>query len=225
MDTFENIFQSAAQRKGGEQQLEALLGKPKTKAQLKRMADDRYLAEMTKCIFRAGFVWKIIENKWPDFETVFKGFDTMVCSMLSDEELEVIARDTRIVRNAVKIRTVRDNAQFVQRIRQEHSRFSHWIANWPETDIVGLWAELKRSGARLGGNTSGYFLRFIGKDTFMLSGDVVAALVREGVVDKKPTGRKALDEVQQAFNAWQAESSRSLMEISRTLAFSIDSQH
>ena len=43
---------------------------------------------MTKCIFRSGFVWKIVENKWPHFEAAFHGFDVTRCAMLSDEELE-----------------------------------------------------------------------------------------------------------------------------------------
>ena len=179
---------------------------------------------MTKCIFRSGFVWKIIENKWPDFEKAFDNFDTMSCAMLSDENLEALVQDARIVRNAMKIRTVRDNGQFIQEIRREHQRFSYWIADWPATDTVGLWAALKSGGSRLGGNTSGYFLRFVGKDTFMLSRDVLAALSREGVVEHtKAPGKKALVEIQKAFNIWQEESNRSLTEISRTLAYSVES--
>ena len=45
----------------------------------------------------------------------------------------------------------------------------------------------------------------MGKDTFMLSNDVVAALIREGVVDKTPTSKKALAQVQGAFNEWAAD--------------------
>lgn len=26
--------------------------------------DDRWLAEMTRCIFQAGFVWRVLNNKW-----------------------------------------------------------------------------------------------------------------------------------------------------------------
>jgi len=193
-------------------------------AELRAIPDDRYLAEMTKCIFRSGFVWKIIENKWPDFERAFSYFDTMSCAMLSDEDLEVLAQDARIVRNAIKIRTVRDNGQFIQGIRKDHQRFAYWIADWPASDIIGLWTALKRDGSRLGGNTSGYFLRFIGKDTFLLSRDVMSALQREGIVEHaRSPGKKALGQIQSAFNTWQSESGRSLAEISRTLAYSVDS--
>ena len=51
--------------------------------------------------------------------------------------------------------------------------------------------------------------------------DVVAALIGEGVVDKNPTAQRDLKAVQEAFNAWRTESSRSLTEISRVLAISV----
>jgi len=34
----------------------------KSAAELAALPDDRYLAEMTKCVFRSGFVWQVIEN-------------------------------------------------------------------------------------------------------------------------------------------------------------------
>ena len=221
MQTFKSILAQAAARKGSET-LESLLPEPKTDAQLQSETDDRYLAEMTKAVFRSGFVWKIIENKWPGFEEAFDRFDTMACAMLSDEDLEALSQDTRIVRNAKKIGAVRGNAQFVRDVKGSHGGFGAYLAAWPEDDIVGLWAELKRRGERLGGNTGPYFLRFIGKDTFMLSADVVAALVGMGIVDKTPTSKKALAAVQDAFNQWREQSSRPLCQISRVLACSVD---
>ena len=55
----------------------------------------------------------------------------------------------------------------------------------------------------------------------MLSADVVTALIRQKVIDKAPSSKKALAAVQDAFNAWRAESGRSLAEISRTLACTV----
>ena len=82
----------------------------------------------------------------------------------------VSARDERIVRNGKKIASVRGNAQYVREVRAEHGGFGHYLAAWPADDVVGLWDELKRRGQRLGGNSGPFFLRFVGKDTFMLSG-------------------------------------------------------
>lgn len=221
MSGFAEIYERAAAHKGGDKALEAMLNKPKSARSLKRVTDDRYLSEMTACVFRSGFVWRIIENKWPAFEEVFHEFDTMACAMLGDEELEVIVQDARIVRHAKKIHAVRNNALFVREIKEEHGTFGGWIADWPVTDIVGLWAEMKKRGDRLGGQTGRYFLRFMGKDTPVLSRDVVQALILAGVIEKDPTSKKALAQVQSVLNNWMDDSGRSLTEISRVLAFSV----
>lgn len=221
MDSFASIFERAAERKGAVKALEAMLPKPKSNAALKKLVDADVLAEMSKCVFRSGFVWKIIENKWPGFEAAFHGFDVTRCAMLSDEELEALQQNTDIVRHAKKILSVRNNALYVLDVRNEHGSYGRFLADWPADDFVNLWADLKKRGDRLGGQTGRYFLRFIGRDTPMFSPDVVRALVSLGVVDKEPTSKKALMETQAAFNSWREESGRSFNEISRVLACSV----
>ena len=61
-----------------------------------------------------------------------------------------------------------------------------------------------------------------GKDTFLLTGDVVRALAKARVCEGTPTSQRALREVQQAFNGWAAESGRPLCQLSRILALSVD---
>ena len=107
--------------------------------------------------------------------------------------------------------------------RQErYVDFAAFFADWPPADLVGLFAFLKKRGSRLGGNTGQYFLRFLGKDAFIFSRDVCAALVREGVVDKPPTSKRDMAKAQAAFTHWHEESGRPYCQISQILAFSID---
>ena len=122
----------------------------------------------------------------------------------------------------MKIKTVQQNAAFVSDLAKEHGSAAAFFANWPSNDYIGLLEILKKRGSRLGGSTSQYFLRFIGVDSFVLSRDVVARLIAEGVVDKNPTSKSAMKAVQSAFNTWSNQSGRSLKEISRTLAMSVD---
>ena len=68
MTSFDALYHLAAANQGGVEALENRLPQPKTVAQLKRLSDDRYLSMMARCIFRAGFVWRVIDNKWPGFE-------------------------------------------------------------------------------------------------------------------------------------------------------------
>ena len=92
---------------------------------------------------------------------------------------------------------------------------------WPTSDVMGLWVELAKRFSQMGGNSGPYFLRMAGKDTFLLSGDVVKALVKAGVVKKKPTTRDARAATQAAFNDWAAETGRPLCQLSRILALSV----
>ena len=220
--SFDQIFAIAAARKGGAAAWDKALPRPKPKAELAAIPDDRWLAAMTRAVFQAGFSWKVIESKWPGFEEAFWSFDVGRCSMMSDADLDALVKDTRIVRNGAKIRAVAENAAFLRDLAAEHGSAARAFANWPLDDFVGLIALIKKRGSRLGGTSGQYFLRAMGVDGFVLSRDVVRALIREGVVEKEPTSQRDLAKTQAAFDTWRAESGRSLTEISRTLAASID---
>lgn len=221
MEHFDGIYQRALERKGGAEALEALLPHAASNDELRRRPDDAYLAEMTRCVFRAGFVWQIIERKWPGFETAFDRFDVSACAMLSDEQTEALAGDERIVRNGAKIRSVPRNAAFILDVRRQHDGFGEYLATWPPTDFIGLWQDLKRRGDRLGGQTGRFFLRFVGKDTPLLSRDVLDALAGQGVIDKEPSSQRALRKLQDAFDAWREQSGRELCAISRILSCTV----
>lgn len=220
MRSFDEIFDIAAARHGGAEALEAKLSKPEPVAELIAKPEDRWLATLTKCIFQAGFNWKVIEAKWDGFETAFDGFDIGRCAFMDDEKFDSLLQDTRIVRNGTKIATVRDNAAFLLELRDEGG-VGQVLGAWPSTDFVGLLEMLKKRGSRLGGTTAQYAMRFAGRDSFILSQDVVGRLIAEGVVDKQPSSKKAMAQVQAAFNSWMDQSGRSLNEISRVLAFSL----
>jgi 3-methyladenine DNA glycosylase Tag len=222
MIRFDSLYQAAVSKAGSEGELLAKLPEVKSTKELQELPDDRYLAAMTKCIFRAGFVWRVIEHKWPGFELAFNNFNPMGNAHCSDERLEELAQDTRIVRNMQKIKTVRENAMMILDKKRTHGSFANWIAEWPSEDTVGLWSELKKSGARLGGNTSAMFLRTVGKDTFIITGDVQAALTNYGFMDKiSPNSKRDREAIQAIFNDLQQQSGRPLAEISRILAHTV----
>ncbi len=223
MQRFFEIYERAVARHGAEN-LKARFADhtPKTPAQLAAIPDDRWLAVLTRCVFQAGFNWKVIDNKWDGFEEAFEGFAPGRWAMAPDDDLDALAKDTRIVRNPQKIRTVRENAVLLTDLAKEHGSAARFFADYPASDQVGLQAILKKRGSRLGGMTAQYFLRFIGKDGFILSRDVIGALISAGVIDRAPTSAKALNAVQTAFNDWAAESGRPMTEISRMLGLSLD---
>ncbi len=190
--------------------------------ELAAIPDDRWLSMATRCVFQAGFNWKVIEAKWDGFEEAFEGFDLGRWVLSNDDDLARLVSDKRIVRNGQKIASVPVNARFFAEKSREHSGFGSWIGQWPVENHIGLLDEFARGGSRLGAATGQYFLRFMGKDSFILSRDVNAALIREGVIDKPAGSKKSMAAVQQAFNEWMRESEHTMTAISQTLARSID---
>ncbi len=218
---FSAIEKMAAAHHGGPKKLAEKVAAHPGDPKLLNRKDDRFLAGMAQVVFSSGFNWKVIANKWDGFEEAFFGFNPGRVAFFDDDDVARLLGDTRIVRHGPKIVATVENARFVVDVANEHGSFSKFLKAWPKDDQVGLMDYLKTRGSRLGGNTGQYFLRFNGWDAFILSRDVVAALIREGVIDKQPGGKAAMRKVQAAFNDWAEESGKSRVEISRTLALSV----
>ena len=90
MVPFETVFAAAAARAGGAAALETRLPAPKSAAELRGVADDRYLSLMSRRVFRAGLKHSLVDAKWPAFEDAFMGFDPRRVHAMSDEALEAL---------------------------------------------------------------------------------------------------------------------------------------
>lgn len=225
MKSFDDIWAIAAAKHGGGAALEDQLAeyRSKTPTEIAAIPDDRILASMARHAFQAGFSWKVIADKWPGFEAAFDGFDLNACAYPSEEKFDALLKDTRIVRNARKILSVQANAGFLLDLAKQAGTAARFFADWPDANFVGLLDLLKTRSTGLGGESAMRFLRGLGKPAFITTRDVAAALIRDGVLDKPPSGKRDLALVQAAFNTWSEQSGRDLTAISRVLAMSIGS--
>lgn len=222
---FKRIRERAAKRKGGEKVLAGLMPKVRANKALAKLGDDRVLAEMSRRVFSAGFVWSVIDQKWPGFEEAFLGFNPKRLLFQPAEFWEKLASDKRIVRNPQKIKSVRDNAKFVSEIAAEHGSFGKFLAAWPADDQLGLMEVLAKRGSRLGGFSAQYLLRFLGRDSFILTGDLMLCLRDSGVPIGSGTSKKDLELAQAQLNAWAEESGLPLTHVSRICSMSIGENH
>lgn len=222
MASFQTIRERAERRKGGAEALAKLLPpRPNPKA-LAKIPDDRVLAEMTKRVFSAGFSWSVIETKWPGFEAAFLGFDPARLAFEPDEFWDALMKDARIVRNGMKILSVRENARFVREIAAEYGSFGKMLAKWPSSDEIGLLDMLVKRGSRLGGGSGQMLLRFLGWDGFTTSRDVVLCLRDAGLdIAEEPKSKRDLAAMQAQFNAWAKETGLPYTHLSRICAMSI----
>jgi 3-methyladenine DNA glycosylase Tag len=213
----------AARTRQGSAALEARLPQPRSAAELQAAPDDRYLSQMSLRIFRAGLKHSLVDAKWPAFEEVFHGFEPRGVRAMSDEALEALLTDARLIRHWGKIKSVRDNAAAMIMTAEKHGSFGAWLADWPGTEIVELWEDLAKRFSQMGGNSGPTFLRMVGKDTFILTPSVTSALKHWGVVDVAPKNRKDRAVIQSCFNAWAVETGRPLCQLSLILAASVES--
>lgn len=217
------LYDTVRERFPSDGAMEDFLPKALSADELKRKGDDRYLSAMSQRVFQAGMQHSVVDAKWPAFEVVFRGFVPREMVLLGPADIDALMEDDRIIRHRTKLETISKNARFVLDIREEQGAgFGEFVADWPAADIVGLWRLLAQRGARLGGRSASGFLRLVGKDTFLLTSDVVARLIADGTIDHPPTSQHDLQVVQNAFNGLQQVSGRPLCQLSSMLALSIN---
>ncbi|MDG9922761.1 MULTISPECIES: DNA-3-methyladenine glycosylase I [unclassified Pseudomonas] len=222
MRDYQWLHEYCLNRFGSAAALEARLPQPKSAAELRKLSDDRYLSLIALRVFRAGLKHSLVDAKWPAFEQVFFGFDPEKVVLMGAEHLERLMQDERLIRHLGKLKSVPRNAQFVLDVQKDKGSFGALIADWPVTDIVGLWKYLAKHGSQLGGLSAPRFLRMVGKDTFIPTDDMVAALKAQEIINKAPTSQKDLALVQAAFNQWHEQSGRPLCQLSVMLAHTVN---
>lgn len=221
LEPFAQVLQRAADRKGSLDYVMDMAGHSLPNELIAKIPDDRWLAAFTKQVFQSGFVWRVVEQKWPDFERVFFDFNIEKMLMMPDEMWETKSQDPGIIRNGKKVMTIKDNAQMIFEIAAEHGSFSNWLLSWPSDNIIGIWAHIKKHGNRLGGNTGAYALRRMGFDTFLISQDNEAYFRAHKHIDGGVTSQKSQKAIQACFSQWQAETGMDYTQLSRILSFSV----
>lgn len=217
------LYDTVHKRFESDEAMEAFLPKALTSGELKQKGDDRYLSAMSQRVFQAGMQHPVVDAKWPAFEEAFWGFVPETMVMLSPEQIEGYMKNSSIICHYTKLQTIPRNARFILDIRQEQgSSFGEFIADWPSAGITGLWRLLAKRGARLGGRSAAGFLRLAGKDTFLLTSDVIARLIAAGIIDHEPTSQRDMQTVQNTFNELQQDSGRLLCQLSAMLSLSIN---
>jgi 3-methyladenine DNA glycosylase Tag len=222
MTAFDKIRAAALDRLGGEAELATRLPRVSDAAELRAPSDDRYLSLMSRRIFQAGLKHSLVDARWPAFEEAFRGFDLRRVTAMNDEDIEALMNDRRLIRHWGKIKSVRSNAAAMQEVAAESASFGAYLADWPGSEIVGLWDDLAKRFQQMGGNSGPMFLRMAGKDTFILTHSVMTALNHWRAFTGTPKSKTARAQVQAVFNEWAAATSLPLAHLSVTLALSVD---
>ena len=223
MIPFIEIEQKASSLQGGMSNILQNLVLPESAEKIQTMPDNRWLSAISKIVFQAGFNWEIVETKWTYFEQTFSNFNVNYCLSLSDEKLESLMMNGKIVKHWRKVKSIQENAFFLKTLVDKHGSIGSYFSKW-ETESYGENMHfLQSQGSRLGGKTAQIFLRRMGVDTLVFTNDVMKALKRECQINTIPKSKKSWATIQSIINTWQHQSGRTLNEISQILALSIQS--
>lgn len=217
---FEAIEERAREKVGGFAELTACLPRPKSAEELRAVPDDRYLSQVSRRILEVGHRPGSVDASWPAIEDLFMGFDPKRVQALTNGELDGSAGIHRTIGNQAKLKAIRDNGKALLRLADEKRGMGAYLADWPADDIVGLWSDLAARFARMGGKSAPNFLRMVGKDTFILTNDVIRALNHWDAFIGSPQSKGARAEIQRIFNSWMHATSRPLCQIGVILALS-----
>ena len=123
---------------------------------------------------QAGLSWETILKRRENYRKIFKQFDPEKLAKLTDRQLEKILKDPGIIRNRLKVYSVRLNARAFLEVRKEFGTFSKYLwsfvggkpirNNWkklseipvntPESDA--MCKDLKKRGFKFVGSTICY---------------------------------------------------------------------
>jgi hypothetical protein len=62
MNNFKSIWNRTSKRKGGDESLKAQLPAVVSPEKLAKHSDAFFLSAMSRCVYQAGFSWKVIES-------------------------------------------------------------------------------------------------------------------------------------------------------------------
>jgi 3-methyladenine DNA glycosylase Tag len=126
--------------------------------------DSGYLEQMTKAIFQAGFSWRVVNDKWPNFQQAFNGFDVATVAAYDDRDIDRLVSDASIVRNGRKIAATIENAREFQRILDEHGSFHIYLRSMDEWPYAQRRSELSKRFKGLGPTGVFTFLWYVDED-------------------------------------------------------------
>ena len=81
---------------------------------------------------QAGLSWETVLRKRDGYRSAFHGFDIGRCAAMQDDELEALRAEPAIIRNRLKIYSVRKNALVFLEMQKEFGSFNAWL--WGHLD-------------------------------------------------------------------------------------------
>lgn len=103
--------------------------------------NDRYLFEML-CLegAQAGLSWELILKRREGYRETFHRFDPSQVAKMTDQDLKALKSSPKIIRNCLKIQSVRTNAKTFLAIQKEFGSFDRYVWKFVNNEpLIGNW--------------------------------------------------------------------------------------
>ena len=127
--------------------------------------DRGYLEELTRAIFRSGFSWRVVRDKWDNFRDSFDGFDPKKVANYGVEDIDRLFNDAGIIRNRRKILATSDNATTMLELIATHGSFHNYLRSLDHLDYYAKVKVLTAQFSWLGRTSAFVFLHCVNEET------------------------------------------------------------
>ena len=121
-----------------------------------------YLEVMSKSVFQAGISWRVIEAKWPEIRQAFQGFEPAVVAGLTENDLDDLTNDRRVIRNRRKLEAIVENARRMIDLADHHEGFRSYLRS--HGGFEKTVADLRKQFRFLGDTGAYHFLWVVNED-------------------------------------------------------------
>lgn len=136
--------------------------------------DAGYLEMMTMVIFMGGLNRQVVEGKWEGFLDAFEKFAPGKVADFTEEDVERLSEDERIIRYSAKIKAVVKNARTMVDLGGEHGSFGQWLRALLQSEGVdGACKTLAKTFSYVSEASAKRYLYAVGEDVGEVSDQVI----------------------------------------------------
>lgn len=132
------------------------MAEPQAPMQIEPESLDDYLEVMSQAIFQTGMSWKMVEGKWHEIREAFEGFSIKRVASFTDDDLDRLAADRRVIRNRRKLAAIIHNAKQILEKDKEYPSFREYLRL--NDDFDKTLAALRKDFKFLGPTACYFFL-------------------------------------------------------------------
>jgi DNA-3-methyladenine glycosylase I len=123
-----------------------------------------YFEKLTQTVFQTGFSWKVVHDKWPNFQAAFDDFDIDRVASYDERDVERLLADEGLVRNGRKIQGTIDNARILQGLIARHGSVHDYLRSLDNLSWKERRKTLSKTFKYFGPTGAYFFLWSVGEE-------------------------------------------------------------